>query len=727
MKGQSAVELLTTYSWAFLIIAVFISFVFVLASSSNPANNFASSCVVTPEITCQDSSLISAAGNTTFEVQLHNNLGVQIYFPANGLTVSYGFSNTIYQGQCTPKTVPAGSIFTCVSSGELSLPGSESQNVHFNINYNICEPLCGITQGAISSLEANGIKYSIPIKITNDYGSMNSPFQQMITIPNAEYRAYEAGNLHNIEFFYANGTVIPSWLESGGSNTSASSIYWIKLTGSAASPLPIYGESTTVYMGFAAANVNLFNTATTGEAPQLSCNNPSNPATGCAAGQYGKYDDGANVFGNYWNFAGTTVPSGMTSSGTVTINNGATVSFGGYLTTTATFNYPSNIIADFGFSAPTTNAGNAWYQFGYVSQSGGYSYDSSTAIAWNINDAPPYFVSDAGVSFTSTAFPSGVAPTGSFNIGTVYWGSASSDSGWINYVNEITQTAEIPPSGLYYLGINNNQGDGTAPPIPTLYWLRTRTYPPSGVMPSVSIGPVSNINQAMGNYANYSTSGYAIEGVQQSIYPEYVAQFNGATSSITANVVNLPGPPSPFSISMWIYPNSIKKSDFFQEGTSPTCYGYFAYLNPSEDPAFGQQCNGPGTQFGTVLSTDKWYEVVGTYDGTTLRIYEDGSLAGSETVSLSPYSFSSQLIGSAQDGYFSGLISNVQIYNASLSGSEIKQLYTEGIGGPPIQLQNLVGWWLLDGNSKDYSGHQNNGAAYNITYASNWQSGYTPP
>ncbi len=231
----------------------------------------------------------------------------------------------------------------------------------------------------------------------------------------------------------------------------------------------------------------------------------------------------------------------------------------------------------------------------------------------------------------------------------------------------------------------------------------------------------------MGNYANYSTSGYAIEGVQQSIYPEYVAQFNGATSSITANVVNLPGPPSPFSISMWIYPNSIKKSDFFQEGTSPTCYGYFAYLNPSEDPAFGQQCNGPGTQFGTVLSTDKWYEVVGTYDGTTLRIYEDGSLAGSETVSLSPYSFSSQLIGSAQDGYFSGLISNVQIYNASLSGSEIKQLYTEGIGGPPIQLQNLVGWWLLDGNSKDYSGHQNNGAAYNITYASNWQSGYTPP
>ena len=40
----------------------------------------------------------------------------------------------------------------------------------------------------------------------------------------------------------------------------------------------------------------------TGEAPQLSCNNPANTQTGCAAGQYGKYDNGKNVFSFYSNF-----------------------------------------------------------------------------------------------------------------------------------------------------------------------------------------------------------------------------------------------------------------------------------------------------------------------------------------------------------------------------------------------------------------------------------------
>ena len=73
-----------------------------------------------------------------------------------------------------------------------------------------------------------------------------------------------------------------------------------------------------------------------------------------------------------------------------------------------------------------------------------------------------------------------------------------------------------------------------------------------------------------------------------------------------------------------------------------------------------------------------------------------------------------------------GYLANVQLYNTSLSNLEINTLYQEGIGGAPINLQNLVGWWPLNGNANDYSGNGNNGMSNNVTYTSDWYSGYTP-
>jgi len=84
--------------------------------------------------------------------------------------------------------------------------------------------------------------------------------------------------------------------------------------------------------------------------------------------------------------------------------------------------------------------------------------------------------------------------------------------------------------------------------------------------------------------------------------------------------------------------------------------------------------------------------------------------------------------GSGSYQGFDGYISNVQIYNTSLSSSGIQALYQEGIGGAPIDLQNLVAWWPLNGNANDYSGNDNNGQIIgNVLFVSNWWSGYTPP
>ena len=71
--------------------------------------------------------------------------------------------------------------------------------------------------------------------------------------------------------------------------------------------------------------------------------------------------------------------------------------------------------------------------------------------------------------------------------------------------------------------------------------------------------------------------------------------------------------------------------------------------------------------------------------------------------------------------------SAVQIYNTSLSSPEVNALYLEGIGGAPIDLQNLVGWWPLNGNANDYSGNMNNGVSTGVVYTGSWESGYSAP
>ena len=74
-------------------------------------------------------------------------------------------------------------------------------------------------------------------------------------------------------------------------------------------------------------------------------------------------------------------------------------------------------------------------------------------------------------------------------------------------------------------------------------------------------------------------------------------------------------------------------------------------------------------------------------------------------------------------------MANIQVYNTSLSSSEIQALYLEGIGGAPIRPQNLVGWWPLNGNTNDYSGNDYNGQIYGsgIDYSSTWTGGYAAP
>ena len=63
----------------------------------------------------------------------------------------------------------------------------------------------------------SGIQYYVPINLTNSQTTATpAPFQQMINITESTYSSYIAysGSTANFEYFYSNGTIIPSWKRS---------------------------------------------------------------------------------------------------------------------------------------------------------------------------------------------------------------------------------------------------------------------------------------------------------------------------------------------------------------------------------------------------------------------------------------------------------------------------------------------------------------------------------
>lgn len=121
-----------------------------------------------------------------------------------------------------------------------------------------------------------------------------------------------------------------------------------------------------------------------------------------------------------------------------------------------------------------------------------------------------------------------------------------------------------------------------------------------------------------------------------------------------------------------------------------------------------------------------------TVSGTTINVYYNGQNQSFTAASTPLPTIGNVILGdnieTPNRPSYAIQLADVQIYNSSLSANEIKALYLEGIGGAPIKIQNLVGWWPLNGNANDYSGNNNNGVPVGgVTYISNWYSGYSAP
>jgi len=227
-----------------------------------------------------------------------------------------------------------------------------------------------------------------------------------------------------------------------------------------------------------------------------------NPYTGMAyyGFSYAQYDNGANVFPTYFNFEGTSAPSGINtyiSKGSVTFNNGVTIigdasASGGEngIATASSFSPP--IIVEYFGTQTTSPSGDSW--------------------GWNMVGFSNYLSSSdccpsGGGTYTLIDFENGVnakpetSQGGSiFNgvLGTPY-GNTFPSSLWTHvylpnayytyqnlqnstgYVTGANNTASLP----FEIQVGNNEAS-YAPGGMTVYVLRARDVLPNGALPTVS-------------------------------------------------------------------------------------------------------------------------------------------------------------------------------------------------------------------------------------------------
>ena len=222
--------------------------------------------------------------------------------------------------------------------------------------------------------------------------------------------------------------------------------------------------------------------------------------------------------------------------------------------------------------------------------------------------------------------------------------------------------------------------------------------------------------------------------------PQYAASFSGQNNGVITYPIIIPNTTTAFTISLWIHvpntPNLAGKSILLVGETSNSIADGIFGLSFDNFPFlyFGFEC--AGNDGSTVINQGEWYNIVGVFKSGYGSTYVNSinKTSGSFSLNTAPGASSSSFtMGNgatcsyASPNPFEGYMSNVQVYNTALSQSNVAALYKEGIGGVPIDLNNLVGWWPLNGNANDYSGNGYNGNIHNVSFTSGWYKGYTAP
>jgi Tfp pilus assembly protein PilE len=163
--------------------------------------------------------------------------------------------------------------------------------------------------------------------------------------------------------------------------------------------------------------------------------------------------------------------------------------------------------------------------------------------------------------------------------------------------------------------------------------------------------------------------------------------FDGIDDNLTLNNIVLP--PNNFTVGAWIYINAHSTNTnvgqiITQQYTS--YYGWIFSLNGTNSYLQLRNHNGTTTSTAynlsssTGLNLNTWYYVVGSDDGTTVKLYLNGTQIASCPSAPATVSMGDTNIGyfSTSYYYFNGKMKDVQIYNRALTTAEVLQNYNAG-------------------------------------------------
>jgi len=222
------------------------------------------------------------------------------------------------------------------------------------------------------------------------------------------------------------------------------------------------------------------------------------------------------------------------------------------------------------------------------------------------------------------------------------------------------------------------------------------------------------VNTLAGDSSGMSQSNLTQSDLQTvAPYSKYAMNFDGTNDYIDCGAT-VQQPTTNYSVSYWVKFDSVVGNvgivGNFKTGVNPQV-GFALTLSSGLNFEFwadGTANTSGGLVRGTSIpNSSTWYNVLGTYDGSLVKIYVNNVLENSVSYSATPNVTDQNLVigrwyGNYSDYYTDGSISNVSVWNTALTSSQVREIYNEGL---PSNLNNhsaysnLVSWWQLGSNS----------------------------
>ena len=155
-KSQAALEFLTTYAWAFLVILIMVG-ALAYFGILNPSKLLPERCSFGPEIECADYSLSYGAAGTdgTVDLKLKNNLEESITISDIALSSDTGFSctNPTFSGNIAPGATDDFAFTACNPKAAVFTQGSKAK-IDVTVSYYLSKSTSTYTRDVTGEIYA---------------------------------------------------------------------------------------------------------------------------------------------------------------------------------------------------------------------------------------------------------------------------------------------------------------------------------------------------------------------------------------------------------------------------------------------------------------------------------------------------------------------------------------------------------------------------------------------